>query len=63
MRAFAKAHMVDSRGDSSDQIDVVCLTRQYTTLIFHYEEQVIIPAESVYTVSEVKQTINVDHIR
>lgn len=57
-----KAHVVDSNGVFSEQIDVVVFDRQYTPLIFDYEGQKIIPAESVYAVFEAKQTINAAHI-
>jgi hypothetical protein len=52
----AKAHVVDSEGKFSQQIDVVVFDRQYSPFIFTYEEQTIIPAESVYAVFEAKQT-------
>lgn len=52
----AKAHVVDSRGNFSQQIDVVVFDRQYSPFIFTYEKQTIIPAESVYAVFEAKQT-------
>jgi hypothetical protein len=52
----AKAHVVDSLGNFSQQIDVVIFDRQYSQLIFTYENQTIIPAESVYAVFEAKQT-------
>lgn len=52
----AKAHVVDSRGNFSDQIDVVVFDRQYSPFIFTYQSQTIIPAESVYAVFEAKQT-------
>jgi hypothetical protein len=54
----SSAHVVDSKGTFSDQIDVVVFDRQYSPFIFHYEGQTIIPAESVYAVFEAKQTIN-----
>jgi hypothetical protein len=54
----ATAHIVDSKGAFSDQIDVVVFDRQYTPFIFTYEGQNIIPAEGVYAVFEAKQTIN-----
>ena len=53
-----KAHVVDSEGTFSQQIDVVVIDRQYTPLIFEYEGQIIVPAESVYAVLEAKQTID-----
>ena len=52
----AKAHVVDSLGQFSQQIDVVVFDRQYSPFIFTYEGQTIIPAESVYAVFEAKQT-------
>ena len=54
----ATAHVVDSTGAFSDQIDVVVFDRQYSPFVFHYEGQVIIPAESVYAAFEAKQIIN-----
>jgi hypothetical protein len=57
-----KAHVVDSHGVFSEQIDVVIFDRQYSPFIFHYEDQTIIPAESVYAVFEAKQSINAGHV-
>lgn len=54
----AKAHVVDSRGNFSQQIDVVIFDRQYSPFIFTYENEIIVPAESVYAVFEAKQTAN-----
>ncbi len=54
----AKAHVVDSKGQFSEQIDVVVFDRQYSPFIFTYKGQTIIPAESVYAVFEAKQTID-----
>lgn len=59
----ASAHVVDSLGVFSDQIDVVVFDRQYSPFIFRYEGQTIIPAESVYAVFEAKQTINADQVK
>ncbi len=53
-----KAHVVDSNGKFSEQIDVLVFDRQYSPFIFYFEEQMIIPAESVYAVFEAKQTID-----
>ncbi len=53
-----KAHAVDSNGVCSHQLDVVIFDRQYSPLIFEYEGQTIIPAESIYAVFEAKQTVN-----
>lgn len=58
----AKAHVVDSKGVFSDQIDVVIFDRQYSPFILNFKGQTIIPAESVYAVFEAKQSINADQI-
>lgn len=58
-----KAHVVDSNGKFSDQIDVVVFDRQYSPFIFNFQGQYIIPAESVYAVFEAKQSINVQHVK
>lgn len=57
-----KAHVVDSDGTFSEQIDVVIFDRQYSPFIFKFEGQMIIPAESVYAVFEAKQAINAGQI-
>jgi hypothetical protein len=58
----ATAHVVDSNGVFSHQIDVVVFDRQYSPFIFRYEGQTIIPAESVYAAFEAKQSINADQV-
>ena len=58
-----KAHVVDSEGTISQQIDVVIYDRQYSPFIFHYEGEIIIPAESVYAVFEAKQSANLKHVQ
>lgn len=57
-----RAHVVDSNGEFSDQIDVVVFDRQYSPFIFHFQDQKVIPAESVYAVFEAKQAINAAHV-
>jgi hypothetical protein len=59
----ATAHVVDSDGNFSDQIDVVVFDRQYSPFIFNFEGQKVIPAESVYAVFEAKQTLNAELVR
>ncbi len=51
----ASGHIVDSRGQFSDQIDIVVFDRQYSPFLFNYQGQTVIPAESVYAVLEAKQ--------
>jgi hypothetical protein len=57
------AHVVDSEGTVSDQIDVVVFDRQYSPFILHYEEQKVVPAESVYAVFEAKQSISAEQVK
>jgi hypothetical protein len=57
-----KAHVVDSKGMFSDQIDVLLFDRQYSPFIFRFEDQLVIPAESVYGAFEVRQTINAGNV-
>jgi hypothetical protein len=57
-----KAFIVDSKGQFSEQIDVVIFDRQYSPFIFTFQEQVILPAESVYAVFEAKQSIHADQL-
>jgi len=54
----ASAHVVDSNGAFSDQMDVVIFDRQYSPFIFKFKGGIIVPAESVYAVFEAKQSIN-----
>ncbi|RYE07397.1 MAG: hypothetical protein EOP22_18040 [Hyphomicrobiales bacterium] len=58
----ASAHVVDSNGVFSQQIDVVVFDRQYSPFVFHYEGQAIVPAESVYAVFEAKQSLNAERV-
>jgi hypothetical protein len=57
-----KAHVVDSNGVFSQQIDVVVFDRQYSPFIFDYEGQKVVPAESVYALFEAKQSVNAKEI-
>lgn len=56
------AHVVDSNGSFSDQIDVVIFDRQYSPFIFDFLGAKIVPAESVYAVFEAKQSLNAEYI-
>jgi len=58
----ATAHVVDSEGAFSDQMDVVVFDRQYSPFIFNYQGQLVIPAESIYAAFECKQTINASQV-
>jgi hypothetical protein len=58
----ASAHVVDSEGTFSHQIDVVVFDRQYSPFIFKFQGQTVIPAESVYAVFEAKQAISAEQV-
>jgi hypothetical protein len=58
----ATAHVVDSRGVFSEQIDVVVFDRQYSPFIFRFQGQTIVPAESVYAIFEAKQSVNAGQV-
>lgn len=57
-----RAHVVDSRGQFSDQIDIVIHDRQYSPFVFLFQDSEVVPAESVYAVFEVKQTADAGNI-
>jgi len=57
-----KAQVIDSKGNLSQQLDIVIYDRQYTPFIFNDGGAIYIPAESVYAVFEVKQTLNKEHL-
>lgn len=54
----AKATIIDSKGNTSDQIDIVLYDKQYSYLAFNENNIKYLPAESVYAVFEVKQKLN-----
>lgn len=53
-----KAMVIDHEGNVSQQIDIVVYDALYTPFIFNHDGFKYIPAESVYSVFEVKQDIN-----
>ena len=57
------AHIVDSEGHFSEQIDVVIVDRQYTPMIFDADKILVVPAESVYAVFEAKQAANTSIVK
>lgn len=59
----SKAHIVDSHGAFSDQIDVVIHDRQYSPLVFTFKDALYVPAESVYAIFEAKQVASADTVR
>ena len=57
-----KAIIVDSNGVQSEQIDLVIYDSQYSYMIFKHGENLVIPAESVYAIFEVKQSLNKENM-
>lgn len=58
----ANGFVVDSRGQESEQIDVLIYDAQYSALVFNRGDTRYVPAESVYAVFEAKQVLNKKHI-
>lgn len=57
-----KGVVIDSTGKQSEQIDLIIYDAQYSYLVFRQKDKLLIPAESVYAVFEVKQTLNKKYI-
>jgi hypothetical protein len=57
-----RAFVIDTRGDCSEQIDIVIYDRQYSPLLYNQANQRYVPAESVYGVLEVKQDLSREHV-
>jgi len=57
-----KGFVIDSKGNRSEQIDIVIYDRYYSPLILRRESTLYIPAESVYAVLEVKQDLSKEFI-
>ena len=57
-----KGIIIDSNGDTSDQIDIIIYDTQYSYFVFNKSNEnnktVIIPVESVYAIFEVKPMLN-----
>jgi hypothetical protein len=54
----SKAFIVDSFGNSSEEIDVVIHDRHYSPSLFVHGDALYLPAEAVYCVVEVKQELS-----
>lgn len=57
-----KAFIIDCEGNVSQQIDIVIHDRHYSPFILKQKGATYIPAESVYSVIEVKPTLNAANI-
>lgn len=58
----SKAHIVDCNSRCSGQMDLVIHDRQYSPFVWNVHGSKYIPAESVYAVFEIKQTLNRENI-
>jgi hypothetical protein len=56
------AIVIDSKGRTSDQIDIVIYDRQYTPTLLDQADHKYIPAEAVYAVMEVKPVVNKEYL-
>ena len=59
---LASGKVVDSRGHQSQQIDLIVYDAFYSPLLFTVANATFVPAESVYAMFEVKQTLNKAHL-
>lgn len=57
-----KAIIIDSKGNKSQQIDLVIYDQTYTPFVFIQKNTKYIPAEGVYAVFEVKPELNKEYI-
>ncbi|HEY0557803.1 MAG TPA: DUF6602 domain-containing protein, partial [Thermoanaerobaculia bacterium] len=53
----SKAFVIDAEGTRSDEIDLVIYDRQYSPFLLKQDGAIFIPAESVYGVLEIKQSL------
>lgn len=60
--AVDSAIIIDSNGQTSDQIDIVIYDNQYTPTLLDQQNHRFIPAEAVYAAIEVKPEINKEYI-
>lgn len=54
----AKGFVIDAKGAMSDEIDVIVHDRHFSALLLNQDGTRYVPAESVYAVFEVKQTLD-----
>lgn len=55
--------VIDSRGATSDQIDVIIYDNQYTPTLLDQQSHRFVPVEAVYGIIEVKPTVNKDYLK
>lgn len=59
----SKGFVVDSKGECSEQIDVIIHNHVFSPFLWESGGHVYVPAESVYAVFEVKQDHRLGHIK
>lgn len=59
----ASGKVIDCRGHQSEQIDLIVYDAFYSPLLFNVGDATFVPAESVYAVFEVKQSLNKTNLK
>ncbi|MCF8785230.1 DUF6602 domain-containing protein [Rhodococcus ruber] len=54
--------VIDHEGTESDYIDIIIFDRYYSPIVFHFNDVLYVPAESVFAVIEAKQSLNKSHV-
>ncbi len=57
-----RAFVIDAKDIISDQMDIVVHDRQFSPFVLNLAGEYFVPAESVYAVLEVKQTMNAENV-
>lgn len=57
-----RAFVIDSKDVLSDQLDIVVHDRQFSPFVLNLDGEYFVPAESVYAVLEVRQTMNAANV-
>jgi len=60
--AVDSAIVIDSNGNTSEQIDIVIFDQQYTPTLLDQKNHRFVPSEAVYAIFEVKPTINKQYL-
>jgi hypothetical protein len=57
-----RAFVIDSKDVISDQMDIVVHDRQFSPFVLNLDGEYYVPAESVYAILEVRQTMNLGNV-
>jgi hypothetical protein len=58
----SKAFAVDHKGNISEQLDCLIYDAHFTAKLWGEDNRVYVPAEAVYAIFEIKQSVNATHI-